>query len=116
VRFRRGLCDFGAHTQTHAILSHLSRSEKESQIRASKITLEERLDRPIHLFAYPEGLRHHYDAQTIGILKSYGFTSASTALFGLNTDSTPDHQLYRNMVGMTAPFKSCLEVLDEACC
>lgn len=108
---RSGLCEFGAHTVDHAILSHLSREEKIHQIQYSKHRLETELREPIHLFSYTEGLAHHYDDETIELLQAAGFSSSPTAIFGVNTEKTSEYHLRRNMVGMAAPFEGCLEVL-----
>lgn len=113
---KSNLCEFGAHTVDHAILSHLSRSEKEYQIFTSKRTLEEELGEEVFLFSYPEGQKDHYDEETIQILRSAGFSSSPTAIFGFNTCATSDYHLRRNMVELTAPFDECLEVLDAHSC
>lgn len=112
---KSGLCEFGAHTVDHAILSHLSRLEKEYQIFASKRMVEDKLGEEIDLFSYPEGQESHYDEETIQILQAAGFSSSSTAIFGVNTGTTSDYHLRRNMVGFTAPFRQCLEVLNAHC-
>lgn len=113
---RSGLCDFGAHTVDHAILSHLSREEKIYQIEASKRQLEAELREPVSLFSYTEGLQHHYDAETVDLLQRAGFSSAPTAIYGVNTATTSEYHLHRNMVGMTASFRDCVEVLFDHCC
>lgn len=109
-----GLCDFGSHTVDHVILSHLSKEQKESQIRRSKADLEKELDMEISLFSYPEGQREHYDEETISLLQDAGFEASPSALFGVNDTETSVFHLYRNMVGFTAPFEKCLEVTDAA--
>ncbi len=110
-----GLCQFGAHTVDHPVLSHLPRREKERQIGASKAALESKLGTSVELFAYPEGETRHFDDETIELLKSAGFRHAVTAVPGLNTQSTGDFHLRRGMVEMTLSFKECLEPLDAAC-
>jgi peptidoglycan/xylan/chitin deacetylase (PgdA/CDA1 family) len=105
------LCEFGGHTVDHVILSHLSHSEKEYQIAQCKTTLEAELGKSMDMFSYPEGLANHYDEEAIEILKSLEITSSPSAIFGVNTDTTSDYHLYRNMVGFTASFEQCLEGL-----
>src|SRR3990172_7617943 len=58
---RSGLCEFGAHTIDHTILSHVPHAEKVLQVRQSKATLEGELGTPVTLFAYPEGQADHFD-------------------------------------------------------
>lgn len=112
---KSGLCEFGAHTVDHAILSHLSRLEKECQAYTSKLTLENELGEEINLYSYPEGQEIYYDEETIQVLQSAGFSASPPAIFGVNPGTTSDYYLCRNMVGFTAPFERCLEVLDAHC-
>ncbi len=51
---RHGI-DFGSHTHTHAILTEIPEVEAERELVASKAALETALDRPVDLFAYPDG-------------------------------------------------------------
>lgn len=106
------LCEFGAHTVDHSILSHLSREEKEFQISESKKKLEDELNHEITLFSYPEGQLHHYDSETIELLRRYGFSSSPTARFGINNQYISNFRLYRNMVEFDASFEKCLEGLS----
>jgi peptidoglycan/xylan/chitin deacetylase (PgdA/CDA1 family) len=61
----------GSHTQTHPILTCLSADEVELEVAASRHAIESRLQRPVDLFAYPNGnytemvckaVRRHYRA------------------------------------------------------
>lgn len=115
VMRQSGLCEFGAHTVDHAILSHLSTEGKRYQIRYSKRQLEAELQEPVELFSYTEGLAHHYDDETIAILRAEGFSSSPTAIFGVNSRDTSPFHLHRNMVAMTAPFEQCVEVPFAPC-
>jgi peptidoglycan/xylan/chitin deacetylase (PgdA/CDA1 family) len=45
----------GSHTMTHPILTSLTAEETEAETRDSRMALEQRLDRPISLFCYPNG-------------------------------------------------------------
>ncbi len=112
---RSGLYEFGAHSVDHAILTHLNLAEKEAQIRGSQETLERELQEPVDLFSYPEGQGAHFDEETIGLLRSAGFSVSCTALFGFNTEETSPFHLRRNMVEFAAPFEECLEPLHAAC-
>ena len=49
------LVTIGSHTLTHPILPHLDAHEVEAEVAGSRRLLEERLDREVELFAYPNG-------------------------------------------------------------
>lgn len=49
------LIELGSHTMHHPILSCIGADEVETELRDSRRVLEERLQRPIELFAYPNG-------------------------------------------------------------
>jgi peptidoglycan/xylan/chitin deacetylase (PgdA/CDA1 family) len=65
------LITIGSHSMTHAILTSLNESEAEREIAASRALLEERLNRSVDVFSYPNGdygakildcVRRHYRA------------------------------------------------------
>ena len=62
------LFDIGGHTHNHEIMSYLSDSEL-SEITTCLETLEEKLDRKISLFSYPEGQKKHYNEKVIQFLQ-----------------------------------------------
>ena len=45
----------GSHTMTHPILTSLSAEETEAELRESRVTLEQQLERPVTVFCYPNG-------------------------------------------------------------
>jgi peptidoglycan/xylan/chitin deacetylase (PgdA/CDA1 family) len=64
----------GSHTLTHPILTTLAEAELETEIGGSRLVLEEKLQRPVELFAYPNGsqnpkvyecARRHYRAAVL---------------------------------------------------
>jgi peptidoglycan/xylan/chitin deacetylase (PgdA/CDA1 family) len=70
-RLDPALATIGAHTLTHPILTTLSPQDAEAEIAQSRTVLEEKLQRPVDLFAYPNGdvdaevhevVRRHYRA------------------------------------------------------
>ena len=77
-----GLCNIGAHTVNHPILSQLSYDQQYREISESKKTLEEKLDRKISLFAYPNGQFSDFNDDTLIILKNLGFEYAFSAESG----------------------------------
>ena len=71
ARLDPSLITIGSHSMTHAILTSLSDSQAEREIAASRALLEERLNRPVEIFSYPNGdygakiverVRRHYRA------------------------------------------------------
>jgi peptidoglycan/xylan/chitin deacetylase (PgdA/CDA1 family) len=72
---------FGAHTEHHPVLTHESESTGAREIRRSKQTLEERLNRPARHFAYPNGC---YDAAVKRLVAEAGFETAVTTARHVN--------------------------------
>jgi peptidoglycan/xylan/chitin deacetylase (PgdA/CDA1 family) len=68
------LITIGSHTLTHPILTTLAGAELETEIGGSRLVLEDKLQRPVELFAYPNGsqnpqvygcARRHYRAAVL---------------------------------------------------
>jgi peptidoglycan/xylan/chitin deacetylase (PgdA/CDA1 family) len=68
-RLDPAIVTIGSHTLTHPILPRTPAAEIETEVRDSRRALEERLQRPIEFFAYPNGdlddaseaaVRRHY--------------------------------------------------------
>jgi peptidoglycan/xylan/chitin deacetylase (PgdA/CDA1 family) len=69
----------GAHTYSHPNLKESGAALARDEIGRSKTTIEEHLQEPVRLFAYPFGKpRQHLSRETIGIVASLGFESAAT--------------------------------------
>jgi peptidoglycan/xylan/chitin deacetylase (PgdA/CDA1 family) len=94
-----GLVDFGGHTHTHAILSQLSREQSQFEILTSVAGVGEFNTRPVKVFAYPNGRRQDYNAESIEILRAAGIHAAVTAIHGSNLQSTPLMELRRFGIG-----------------
>jgi len=47
--------NIGSHTLTHPILTSLTAEETEAETRDSRLALEQRLERPVSVFCYPNG-------------------------------------------------------------
>jgi peptidoglycan/xylan/chitin deacetylase (PgdA/CDA1 family) len=72
------------HTVTHPILSRVTPEVLKEQIEGCKSTLEDKLQKSITLFAYPNGRPEDYNLNVIERLKASGFQHAFTTVFGLN--------------------------------
>lgn len=83
---------FGAHTRTHPRLTTLSSFQAKEEITWSRRGLEDKLGRPVTLFAYPYG---EYDPSIQAMVQESGFTASCTIDTGLNTLITPPLALRR---------------------
>ena len=83
----------GSHTLTHPILPRTPAAEIEIEVRDSRRRLEERLERPIEYFAYPNG---DLDAVSEAAVRRY-YRGAVTAEHGLVRRGT-DEQLLPRLV------------------
>ena len=81
----RGGVAFGAHTQTHQILTVVPESMARLEILESKATVERELDKSCDLFAYPNGNHSH---ETRRLLKEAGFALAFTTRKGAWTNAS----------------------------
>ena len=68
--------DIGAHTDTHRILSQIGEQDIEQEIVLSKQKLENKLGRPVDLFAYPNGRKTDISEIAKATVKRVGFDSA----------------------------------------
>jgi peptidoglycan/xylan/chitin deacetylase (PgdA/CDA1 family) len=83
---------FEPHSMSHPALTELSIADARDQIRRSKLVLEERLNRPAELFAYPGGW---YGARERALVADAGYMAACTCEPGMNTKTTDRFQLRR---------------------
>ncbi|MGK5023188.1 polysaccharide deacetylase family protein [Janthinobacterium sp. RB2R34] len=74
----------GAHTVSHPILAALSDRAARNDIANGKRELEQLLQAPVTLFAYPNGKAgSDYGPSHVNIVKSLGFTAALTTDWGV---------------------------------
>ena len=73
---RSDVVDIGSHTDTHTILSWLGQQEIEKEIILSKKKLENKLGRPVDLFAYPNGQKSDIPAIAKATVERVGFDCA----------------------------------------
>lgn len=67
----------GAHTLTHPILANLNDDQARLEMAGSKAELETLLQRPVTLFAYPNGKQgQDYDARHAQLAREVGFQAA----------------------------------------
>ena len=111
-----GLVHFGAHSESHAILSLLDPESKHREIRKSIDKVGELLGRPCSLFAYPNGRRRDYDEECITALHECGVDAAVTAVEGINDDATPRMELKRIGIGAGTTFAEFQSMLRPLGC
>lgn len=86
----------GAHTLTHPILSQTDDADARREIHDSKRVLERILDRPVTLFAYPNGKPGpDYKVRHAAMVREAGFEAAFTTAAGAAGANADPYQLPR---------------------
>jgi peptidoglycan/xylan/chitin deacetylase (PgdA/CDA1 family) len=86
----------GAHTHSHPILSQLPEREAHEQIAQSKRVLEALTNRPVRLFAYPNGKPgQDYTSVHVRQVRELGFIGACSTLPGCAVAASDAFQLPR---------------------
>ena len=86
---------FGSHTMNHPAVSQLDGAEAEEELRLSRHLLEERLGRPAPDFAFPFGKPADCGPYASSQLAAYGYRTAVTMTYGLNTPGANPYALRR---------------------
>lgn len=95
---RRSPFSFEAHSMTHPVLPRLTMAAARAQILESKSVLEERLARPVQIFAYPGGW---YGSRERNLVAEAGYSAACSCEPGINTEHTDRFELRRVAVSST---------------
>ena len=86
----------GAHTRHHPILTTLDARAARDEIAAGKADLEKIAERPVRLFAYPNGRPGtDYGAAHVELVRELGFTAACSTAPGIAASGDDVHQLPR---------------------
>lgn len=85
-----GGMDIGSHTHSHSILSKLSPSEQEEELRTSKALLAERLGINVETVSYPVGGLSTFTEDTRRALLRNGYRAAFSYYGGINLPSQID--------------------------
>jgi hypothetical protein len=97
-------------------MSYLSDAELASEITTCLETLEEKLDRKISLFSYPEGQKKHYNEKVIWRMKDSNIAICPSAIPGDNDAKLDNFNLKRIMVGFNEipfPFEEYYDEIDS---
>jgi peptidoglycan/xylan/chitin deacetylase (PgdA/CDA1 family) len=89
---------FGSHTMTHPVVSQLTSSQLETELKESKELLEQRLANPVAHFAFPFGKPEDCGANTAPVLHRLGYRSAVTTVEGVNWAGDNPYGLRRTQV------------------
>jgi peptidoglycan/xylan/chitin deacetylase (PgdA/CDA1 family) len=74
--------EIGAHTYSHPNLIRLDASEAAAELHLSKEIIEDRLEEPVDLLAYPFGKpKRHFNQVTVELAEGAGYSYAAAILF-----------------------------------
>lgn len=96
LQLRRAGMDIGGHTTTHPILSQLDDRSALADMRHGRNQLQEILDEPVTLFAYPNGKPgKDFDERHVKMAREIGYQAAVTTAAGVSTRNTDLFDLHR---------------------
>lgn len=88
--------EIGGHTVRHPILQVLGDEEAEQEISAGRERLQDLIQAPVELFAYPNGKPgRDYDKRDVEIVRRLGFKAAVSTAVGVATPDSDRFQLPR---------------------
>jgi len=92
---RRGI-EIGGHTDSHAVLTTLADDQARAEIDKGKKRLEVIIEKPVTVFAYPNGRPNRdYAARHAAIVRELGFELAVSTARGVANPETDHYQLPR---------------------
>jgi peptidoglycan/xylan/chitin deacetylase (PgdA/CDA1 family) len=92
----RGGMTFGFHTESHPVLSRLTRDEQRAELRNGTQAVRELTDQTTVSFCYPYGFPHTYNAETLETLEEFGYSMAfNTVRREAIVGQDPRHELPR---------------------
>jgi peptidoglycan/xylan/chitin deacetylase (PgdA/CDA1 family) len=96
LALHRAGMDVGAHTVSHTALTTISNAEARAEIGGSRARLEEIIQAPVTLFAYPNGRPgRDFEQRHANMLRSQGFDAAVTTAWGAARPDTDPFELPR---------------------
>jgi peptidoglycan/xylan/chitin deacetylase (PgdA/CDA1 family) len=102
----------GAHTVTHPILASISSEIARREIQDSKVYLEELVQLPVDVFAYPNGRPDtDYRPEHRDMVKELGFKAAVSTHWGVGTPQSDRLQLPRFTPWDRQEFKFSVRLL-----
>lgn len=104
--------DFGAHTESHAILTKLSEEKAREEIKNSKKIIKEKADNVSNVFAYPNGQKNDFDENIKKIVREENFENALTTIPGFNDNKSDPFELKRFTMDDTNNFDVFLATIS----
>lgn len=96
IALHRAGMEIGGHTVSQMSLSTLSNAEARAEIANGRARLEELIQSPVRLFAYPNGKPGcDFEKRHGNMLRSAGFDAAVTTAFGAARPGTDPYELPR---------------------
>jgi peptidoglycan/xylan/chitin deacetylase (PgdA/CDA1 family) len=96
MALHRAGMEIGAHTVNHPILATLSERAARAEILGSKCQLENIIEAPVRLFAYPNGKPgQDYGPRHVDIVRDLGFDAAVATQWGAARHDSDPFQLPR---------------------
>jgi len=80
--------EIGSHTESHVDLGTADAERVRSDLDVSRRKLQERLDRPVKLFAYPFGARINISERSRALVREAGFSCCLSCCGGVNGRGT----------------------------
>lgn len=87
--------EIGSHTVEHRILTKISHAEIQRELANSKETLEQHLQIPITLFAYPNGKENDFGESVKELVRAAGYRAALTTVSELNGEGFEQFEIRR---------------------
>jgi peptidoglycan/xylan/chitin deacetylase (PgdA/CDA1 family) len=87
--------DVGSHTVNHVVLTRVTAAVVKDELGQSKQILEKELQRPISLFAYPNGKEPDFNLSTKELVRQIGYKAAATTVEGLNDRNSDPWKIRR---------------------
>lgn len=103
---------FGAHTQSHPILSKIEPVKLSTEISGSKKLLEENIGQVSKIFCYPNGQLNDFNEIVLEEIKNTGFIGALTTLEGVNNKNTNPYFIKRITMDNISDTRKFLFVLS----
>jgi len=100
--YQSGLIDFQPHSLTHKKLNRIDSVSAEQEIKGSKITIEEQLNKKCYLFSYPRG---GFDERIINILKKFKFRAGLSINKGFVSNNSNLFKLSRQSINSKTSFE-----------
>jgi len=98
---------FASHTLSHPILTRIPLLDMEKEITASKRRLDDELDHPLPVFAYPNGQEGDFSPYMESILRNAGVQAALTTIPGTLPQKANLYAIPRITLDGTDSFAMC---------